>query len=489
MLDTGMTNISAEAHRGALTRCGVSAHDVGSRTSASPITGEVISHWDPQKDPATATSLSVDLFTKWRDVPAQTRGRVLLRFSELLIEHREDLATLITAEAGKVPKESRGEVDEIVEMCHLAIGLSHQLYGRTLPSSRPNFRLMETFHPIGPIAVITPFSFPAASWGWSAPLALVCGNPVLWKPSPQAPMTARALVALLDRAAGEFDLPSGLCQVLLGDEDAATALANDPRVPVVNISGRSSTGQALGPIVTKRFGRALMHLGGNNASVITPSGDLDDAVAGIVLAATSAAGQRCSSMRRLIVHTSIADEVAARVASAFNELKVADPRDQGTDVGPLIDRRAFDAMTSAMDEAKAAGGQILAGGERVDEPNYPHAFYMRPALVEMPSQSPIVETETLAPILYLLRYSDLSEAIALNNSVVHGFSSSIYSRNQGEIEAFLRGSDCGIVNINLHTSGAEVGTAFGGEKATGGGRQCGTDAWQSYMRRVTTAVQ
>jgi aldehyde dehydrogenase (NAD+) len=477
----------------ALAQCGA---DVSTLTGAlcptTPITGTSL-HAVPASTPGdvdAAVRRASEAFEVWRTTPAPSRGALLKRFGQLLEEHIDDIATLITLEAGKVPAEARGEVHEMIEMCDVALGLSRQLNGRTMPSQRPGFRLMESWHPLGVVTVISPFSFPAAVWSWSAPVALVCGNPVIWKPSEQAPLTALACGSLLDRAAAETGAPAGVSQVLTGAADTGRWLAEHSGVALVNASGTTETGRAIAPTVAARFGRSVLQLSGNNASVITPSADLDLAAQGILAAATAAAGQRCTTMRRLIAHHSVADAVLERVVTAYGTLKIGSPLAPETRVGPLINHAAYEAMTQACEEAQREGGRLVTGGERLLADAAPNAFYVQPAVVEMPNQDGVVQRETVAPVLYVLRYDTLNEAIALNNGVRQGFTSSIYTRDQAEMERFLAadGSDCGIVNVNMHTSGAEVGTAFGGEKETGGGRQCGSDVWRTYVRRVTSSI-
>ena len=482
-----------EMSRGALLRCGVQPSALGGdRWATSPVTGARLHSYTAcgERELRTAVNRAQETFESWRTTPAPVRGGLLKRLGELLAEHVDDLATLITLEVGKVPVEARGEIHEAIEMCDLALGLSRRLGGQTLPSQRPGFRLMESWHPLGVVAIISPFSFPAAVWAWGAPIALVCGNPVIWKPSEHAPLTALAFARLVDQAAADTGAPAAVSQVLLGGPEVGGSLADDGGVTLVNVSGTTETGRSVSPRVAARFGRSLLHLGGNNATVVTPSADLDLAVTGILAAATSAAGQRCTTMRRLIVHRSRLDEVCDRLAAEYGRLVVGNPLAEGTRVGPLVNGSAFTRMRSACEAAQQQGGRVVIGGERVHASLAPEAYYVRPAVVRMPQQSAVVREETVAPLLYLMHYDTLEEAIRLNNGVPQGFSSSIYTTASDEAERFLAadGSDCGIVNVNLHTSGAEVGTAFGGEKETGGGRQCGSDAWHAYMRRVTSAI-
>lgn len=475
----------------ALRACGVGPGSLGQGAHArSSITGTPLLPYAPVEDVSPAVAVAERAFTQWRTTPAPARGAVVKRFGALLEEHLDHLAELITLEIGKLPVEARGEIHELVEMCELAVGLSRQLGGRTIPSGRPGFRLVETYHPLGPIAVITPFSFPAAVWGWTAPVALVAGNPLLWKPSEHAPLTALACAALLRQAALEHGAPAELCQVLLGGAETGRRLAAADGVPLVAVSGATETGRDVAGRVAARLGRYSLHLSGNNASIITPTADLESAVSGVRIAATAATGQRCTSMRRLIVHRSRLDDVTAALRRTYAELVVGNPLDGATTVGPLLHRGSYDAMTTALDEALAQGGTVLAGGLRRHAEAAPDAYYVDPAVVLMPEQSAVVHRETLAPVLYLIPYDSLDEAIGLNNAVPQGFTSSIYTRDQSETQRFLstEGSDTGIVNVNLHTSGAEVSVAFGGDKATGGGRQCGSDTWQTYMRRATSAI-
>jgi aldehyde dehydrogenase (NAD+) len=349
---------------------------------------------------------------------------------------------------------------------------------------------MESWHPLGVVGVVSAFNFPVAVWAWNTAVALVCGDPVVWKPSERTPLCALAAHALLGRALTEHGYDEAVSQVLLGGPEVAEALVADPGVALVSATGSTRMGRAVGPVVASRFGRSLLELGGNNAAVVAPSADLDLATRGIVFSAAGTAGQRCTTMRRAIVHTSVVDELVGRLAAAYRRLPVGDPSAAGTLVGPLLDGRSYEAFTAALDAAAAAGGELVEGGRRELAEAAPDAYYVRPAIVRMPRQAPVVRTETFAPILYVLTYEDLAEAIELNNAVPQGLSSSIFTRDQAEAEVFcsVGGSDCGIVNVNIGTSGAEIGGAFGGEKETGGGRESGSDAWRAYMRRVTTTV-
>ena len=425
----------------------------------------------------------------WRSVPAPVRGGLIKRLGELLTEHKADLADLITVEVGKIRSEALGEVQEMIDICDFAVGLSRQLDGRTMPSERPGHRLMETWHPLGVVGVISAFNFPAAVWSWNTALALVCGDTVVWKPSEKTALVAIATSALAARAARDVGAPENLNVLVLTDAAGAQPLVDSPLVPLISATGSERMGAAIGPRVAARFGRSILELGGNNAAVVTPSADLDLAVRGIVFAAAGTAGQRCTTMRRLIVHESLAEQLLDRLATVYRGLVVGNPFEESTLVGPLIDERSFTAMQSALTQAAADGGTVVVGGERV-ETSSGNGYYVRPAVVRMPAQSEVVRGETFAPILYVLTYSTFDEALELHNSVPQGLSSSIFTTDQREAERFLatEGSDCGIVNVNIGTSGAEIGGAFGGEKSTGGGRESGSDAWRGYMRRATNTI-
>ena len=458
----------------------------------TPITGETLfpiaATSTEQAERAVADAAAA--FTQWRTTPAPARGELVRRFGELLREHKSDLADLITVEAGKIRSEARGEVQEMIDICEFAVGLSRQLYGRTIASERPGHRLAETWHPLGVVAVISAFNFPAAVWAWNTAIALVCGDTVVWKPSELTPLTALAASRLLERAALEAGAPPHVHRLLAGDRSLGERLVDDPRVALVSATGSTRMGREVGPRVAARFGRSLLELGGNNASVVAASADLDVALPGIVFAAAGTAGQRCTTLRRLIVHRDIADELVGRLVTAYGKLPIGDPFDDATLVGPLITASAHDRMRQAIARAEADGGKLLVGAGRRYADQAPDAAYIEPAIVRMPAQTAVVGEETFAPILYVLTYDSLDEAIALNNDVAQGLSSSIFTRDQQEAERFLAadGSDCGIVNVNIGTSGAEIGGAFGGEKETGGGRESGSDAWRAYMRRATNTV-
>jgi aldehyde dehydrogenase (NAD+) len=429
-----------------------------------------------------------EAFIEWRAVPAPQRGALVKGFGRLLEDHKEDLADLVTVEVGKIRSEALGEIQEMMDVCDFAVGLSRQLDGRTMPSERPGHRLMETWHPRGVVTVISAFNFPAAVWAWNTAIALVCGDSVIWKPSELTPLTSLACSAILDRAIAQAGAPSDVHQIVICDRSSAAALIDDPRIALVSATGSERMGAEIAPRVAARFGSTLLELGGNNAAIVAPSADLDLAVRGIVFSAAGTAGQRCTTMRRVIVHESIAGELVDRLTRAYVGLTVGDPFDTGTLVGPLISAAAGARMQESIARAIVDGGVLVAGGTLL-EAEAP-AAYLRPALVRMPKQTAVVREETFAPLLYVMTYSTLSEAIAMQNDVPQGLSSSIFTLDQREAEEFMSssGSDCGIVNVNIGTSGAEIGGAFGGEKTTGGGRESGSDAWRAYMRRATNTI-
>lgn len=489
----------AERARTALERCGA---DLPARTDGahgaarSPITGQELfplGH-DRVDDVERAVARARSVFTSaWRDTPAPVRGQLVHEFGQLLREHKGDLAELVTIEAGKIGSEALGEVQEMIDVCDLAVGMSRQLYGRTMPSERPGHRLMETWHPLGVVGVITAFNFPVAVWAWNTCVALVCGNTVVWKPSEATALTALACHGLLMRAAARVEAPTeGLHRVVLGGRELGQALAEDTRVALVSATGSTAMGRDVAPRVAARMGRCLLELGGNNAAVVAPSADLDLVVRGSVFAAAGTAGQRCTTLRRLIVHEDVVEEVTRRVVDAYKQLRdrIGDPFDASTLVGPLIGEGGYTAMRRALERAETDGGRVLVGGERRMEGEAEGAYYVEPAVVRMPAQTEVVREETFAPILYVMPYRTWEEAVELHNGVPQGLSSAIFTQDQAEAERFLSsaGSDCGIVNVNIGTSGAEIGGAFGGEKDTGGGRESGSDSWKAYMRRATNTV-
>ncbi|OYD25157.1 aldehyde dehydrogenase family protein [Oceanimonas baumannii] len=429
-------------------------------------------------------------FTKWRQIPAPRRGELVRLFGEQLRKHKEDLGALVTLECGKILQEGLGEVQEMIDICDLAVGQSRQLYGLTIASERSGHHMRESWHPLGPVAIITAFNFPVAPWAWNAALALVCGNSLLWKPSEKTPLSALACQALLEKAITEFgdDAPEGLSQVIIGDRKAGERLVDDSRIPLVSATGSTRMGREIAPKVATRFGRSILELGGNNAMILAPSADIDMAIRAILFSAVGTAGQRCTTLRRLIVHESIHDDVLARLKKSYAGISVGDPM-EGHLVGPLIDEDSFNQMQTALSKARDLGAPVF-GGERQLVGTYPDGYYVAPAIVEMSEQNELVKSETFAPILYVLSYKDFDEALALNNGVPQGLSSCIFTTDVREAESFVSdmGSDCGIANVNIGPSGAEIGGAFGGEKETGGGRESGSDVWKSYMRRQTNTV-
>lgn len=426
-------------------------------------------------------------FDAWKRVPAPRRGELVRLLGEELRAAKDDLGMLVTLEAGKVVSEGLGEVQEMIDICEFAVGLSRQLYGLTMPSERPGHHMRETWQPLGPVAIVTAFNFPVAVWAWNAALALVCGDPVIWKPSEKTPLTALGVQAVFARAVARFgDAPEGLAQLLIGGRDTGEALTRDPRVALVSATGSTRMGKAVAQTVAGRLGRSLLELGGNNAMILTASADLELAVRAIAFSAVGTAGQRCTSLRRLLVHEDVAEALMTRLAKAYQTLPVGDPRDDGVLVGPLIDEDAVKGFEAALEQAVAQGGEIVAGGSRVER----DGFYVRPAIVRMPAQTEIVRHETFAPILYVMTWRAFDAAVAMQNDVPQGLSSCVFTDSVREAEQFLSawGSDCGIANVNIGPSGAEIGGAFGGEKETGGGRESGSDAWKAYMRRQTQTI-
>ncbi|SEH19666.1 aldehyde dehydrogenase (NAD+) [Sphingopyxis sp. YR583] len=429
-------------------------------------------------------------FLAWKRVPAPHRGELVRRYGQLVRDHKEALSRLLTIENGKILTEARGEVQEVIDICEYAVGLSRQLFGLTIASERAEHRLTEYWHPLGPLGLISAFNFPAAVWAWGTTVALVCGNSAIWKPSEKTPLTALAFAKLLQKAAAEYEFaPDHLVQIAIGDAECGGIIADHPGVSMVSATGSVRMGQDVGVRVQRRFGRSVLELGGNNAAIIAPSADIGLALRGTIFAATGTCGQRCTTLRRLIVHEDIRADFVKRLIAAVGSLNIGSPLDDATHVGPLIDKVAFDAMQRALEQARSQGGTVH-GGDRIDVAGSPDAYYVRPAIVEMPAQSEIVREETFAPILYVLSYKDFAEAIALQNGVPQGLSSCVFTSDVREAETFqsAQGSDCGIVNVNIGTSGAEIGGAFGGEKVTGGGRVSGSDSWKNYMRRVTATV-
>ncbi len=464
----------------------------GDTVVRSPIDGAEIGRvaYDDAASIEKKIADAAEAFKAWRDVPAPRRGELVRLFGEELRANKAALGRLVTLEAGKILQEGLGEVQEMIDICDFAVGRSLQLYGRTIASELPGHRMMETWHPAGPVAVISAFNFPVAVWAWNAALAIVCGDSVLWKPSEKTPLTALATQALFERARARFaEAPAALSQLVLGLREAGEALAKDARIPVVSATGSTRMGRELAPVVAARFGRSILELGGNNAMIVAPSARLDLAQRAILFAAVGTAGQRCTSLRRLFVHESLYDMLVASLKTAYAGLPIGDPLKAGTLVGPLIDAQAYETMERALVAARDEGGTVTGGGRALSR-EYPNAFYVTPAIVEMPDQTPTVARETFAPILYVMRYADFDAVLAKHNAVPQGLSSCIFTRDMQEAERFVAasGSDCGIANVNIGPSGAEIGGAFGGEKETGGGRESGSDSWKAYMRRQTATI-
>jgi aldehyde dehydrogenase (NAD+) len=478
-----------------LTALGVElAHHQGNDIySNSPATGELLAglRADTPHQVTEKIARAHAAFEQWRSVPAPRRGELIRLFGEELRTHKETLGKLVTMEVGKILQEGLGEVQEMIDICDFAVGLSRQLYGLTIASERPGHRMMETWHPLGVVGVISAFNFPVAVWSWNAALAFVCGNSVVWKPSEKTPLTAIAVQALFAKAMRRFggNAPDGLSELIIGGHERGRILVDDPRVPLVSATGSTRMGRAVAQACAQRLARTILELGGNNAMIVAPSADLELAMRAIVFSAVGTAGQRCTTLRRLFVHDSVYDKLVPRLKKVYASLPIGNPMEKGTLVGPLIDGGAFDAMQNALARARDDSGQV-SGGERTQVAGCDNGFYVKPALVEMAAQTGVMHHETFAPILYVVRYRELDEAIAWNNAVPQGLSSSIFTTDLREAELFMssRGSDCGIANVNIGPSGAEIGGAFGGEKETGGGRESGSDAWKAYMRRATNTV-
>jgi aldehyde dehydrogenase (NAD+) len=461
--------------------------------SVTPITGAVLTclRVDQPQQVAEKIGGAHAAFHQWRTVPAPRRGELVRLFGEELRTQKDALGRLVTIESGKILQEGLGEVQEMIDICDFAVGLSRQLYGLTIASERPGHRMMETWHPLGVTGVISAFNFPVAVWSWNAALAFVCGNSVVWKPSEKTPLTAITVQSLFRRAMQRFgsDAPDGLSQLIIGDRHCGAALVDDARVALVSATGSTRMGRAVAERCAQRLARTILELGGNNAMIVAPTADLELAIRAIIFSAVGTAGQRCTTLRRLFVHDSLYDALVPRLKKSYASLPVGNPLEGGTLVGPLIDGAGFAAMQDSLDRARADGG-LVHGGARIYPANGGDGYYVSPALVEMPAQTGLMHVETFAPVLYVVRYRALEEAIAWNNAVPQGLSSSIFTIDMREAELFMSaaGSDCGIANVNIGPSGAEIGGAFGGEKDTGGGRESGADAWKAYMRRATNTI-
>ena len=473
---------------------GLAAADIsgGDLAVCSPIDGAEIARVRSDDPAAIEAKIgrAATAFEAWREVPAPRRGELIRLLGEELRRAKEPVGALVSMESGKILQEGLGEVQEMIDICDFALGLSRQLYGLTMASERPGHKMMETWHPLGPIGVISAFNFPVAVWSWNFALAIVCGDPVLWKPSDKTPVTALACQRIFERALTAFgEAPAGLSEIVIGGREIGEALVADTRLPLISATGSTRMGREVGPVVAGRMGRALLELGGNNAMIVAPSADLDLAVRAILFSAVGTAGQRCTSLRRLIVHEDVKDALLPRLQRAYGTVPVGNPLDDGVLVGPLVDRDAFEGMAALLERAVADGGAVTGGGRALAE-EYPNACYAKPAIVDMPSQTEVVREETFAPILYVMTYRELADAITMHNDVPQGLSSCIFTNDVRESERFISavGSDCGIANVNIGPSGAEIGGAFGGEKDTGGGRESGSDAWKAYMRRQTNTI-
>jgi aldehyde dehydrogenase (NAD+) len=462
----------------------------GDLTVHSPIDGSVIGSVAMADDTHIDRILdrSISAFVAWRRVPAPRRGELVRMFGNALRDHKNDLAQLVTIECGKPISEGLGEVQEMIDICDFAVGLSRQLHGLTIASERPGHRMMESWHPFGPVLVISAFNFPVAVWAWNAALAVVCGNSIIWKPSEKTPLTAAAVRALFDGVSDSFEeAPAGLSQVVQGGRNVGEKLVADNRIALISATGSTAMGRAVGQVAASRFARTILELGGNNAAIVSSKADMALALRGVLFSAFGTSGQRCTSLRRLFVHKDIYDGFITALKSATASMAIGDPLDSKNLAGPLIDENAYQAMALALADAEAMGA-LITGGDRLLR--HGDGVYVRPALIEMPAHEGPALRETFAPVLYIFSYAGLDDAIALQNSVGAGLSSSIFSNDMRECERFLsaEGSDCGISNVNIGTSGAEIGGAFGGEKETGGGRESGSDAWKAYMRRATNTI-
>jgi aldehyde dehydrogenase (NAD+) len=460
--------------------------------SVSPVDGKVIAstHYAPADDYDKVVSTAEAAFKLWSKMPAPKRGEIVRLIGEELRKHKDDLGRLVSYEMGKSLQEGWGEVQEMIDICDFAVGLSRQLYGLTMHSERPSHRMYEQYHPLGVVGIISAFNFPVAVWSWNAMIAWVCGNTCIWKPSEKAPLSAIACQLIVNKVFAEHQVPEGVSSIIIGDAEIGKLMSSDKRLPLISATGSTRMGVAVGTTVAQRLGRSLLELGGNNAIIVTKEADLNLVIPAVVFGAVGTGGQRCTTTRRLIVNADCYEAVKTKLIKAYSQLKIGNPLLTENHVGPLIDTHAVHAFTNAISQAQAEGGNLLTGGDVLGGTGYESGCYVKPAIVEMKSQTHIVKEETFAPILYLLKYETLDQAIALQNDVPQGLSSAIFTLNLREAEQFLSvaGSDCGIANVNIGTSGAEIGGAFGGEKATGGGRESGSDSWKAYMRRQTNTI-
>lgn len=460
--------------------------------SYSPVNGKLISTVSTTSadDYQKVIKTAVEAFKYWRNIPAPKRGDIIRQFGNKLREKKQDLGKLVSYEMGKSLQEGWGEVQEMIDICDFAVGLSRQLYGLTMHSERPHHRMYEQWHPLGVVGIISSFNFPVAVWSWNFAIAAVCGDVCVWKPSSKTPISAIAVQNIWSEVAKENNLPEGISSLIVSDRKIGDLLVNDHRVPLISATGSTAMGKEVGQKVAARFGRTILELGGNNAIIVTPSADLDLAIPAIVFGAVGTAGQRCTTTRRLIIHESIYNDVKNRLIHAYKQLKIGNPLDPQNHMGPLIDKQAVKTYLNAIEQIIAQGGKMLVPGGVLEGTGYESECYVKPCIAEVTPDMKIVQEETFAPILYLMKYQTLEEAIEIQNSVPQGLSSAIMSLNLREVEYFLsaNGSDCGIANVNIGTSGAEIGGAFGGEKETGGGRESGSDAWKAYMRRQTNTI-
>ncbi len=460
--------------------------------SYSPVDGKKIAlvQLATQTDYNLVIAKAQEAFVNWRNVPAPKRGEMVRQFGDALRANKAALGTLVSYEMGKSLQEGYGEVQEMIDICDFAVGLSRQLYGLTMHSERPSHRMYEQWHPIGVVGIISAFNFPVAVWAWNTALAWVCGNVCVWKPSEKTPLTAIACQHIIQNVLIANQVPEGVCNLIIGDKEIGELMSNDVRIPLISATGSTRMGKAVGAAVGARLGRSLLELGGNNAIIISAAADLDMAIIGAVFGAVGTAGQRCTTTRRLIIHESVYQSFTAKLVKAYGQLRIGNPLNENNHVGPLIDTDAVAAYLSAIEKCKAEGGNFLVAGGILTGADYASGCYVKPCIAEVKNEYKIVQHETFAPILYLMKYSTLDEAIAMQNGVPQGLSSAIMTLNLREAEQFLsaQGSDCGIANVNIGTSGAEIGGAFGGEKETGGGRESGSDAWKAYMRRQTNTI-
>lgn len=488
-----------------LLELGIQKHNLGSSTgrnffasgdelaSYSPVDGELIGTVKTTTlvDYEKVIAAAQEAFKYWRTLPAPKRGEIVRQFGEKLRNHKQALGRLVSYEMGKSLQEGLGEVQEMIDICDFAVGLSRQLYGLTMHSERPGHRMYEQWHPLGVVGIISAFNFPVAVWAWNSALAWICGDVCIWKGSEKAPLCAVACQHIWNEVATENNLPEGISGIITGDIRVGEMLVNDKRIPLISATGSTRMGRSIGARVAERFGKSLLELGGNNAIIVTENADLKMTIIGAVFGACGTAGQRCTSTRRLIIHESVYEEVKNKLVAAYGQLKIGNPLNEKNHVGPLIDKVAVGLYLRSIEEAKAQGGNILVEGGVLTGDGYDSGCYVKPCIIEVKDSSlEIVQHETFAPILYIMKYNSLEEAISMQNGVVQGLSSSIMTTNMREAERFLsvEGSDCGIANVNIGTSGAEIGGAFGGEKETGGGRESGSDAWRNYMRRQTNTI-